>query len=112
YTCLSYMWEPPSLPKDLQAIIINGSETRIRQNLFDFLEVAAALQSIRRVYWIDALCINQQDGVERNHQVQQMGEIYSKATSVISWLGKCNDRLAEDMPDIFKDFEKWNLERE
>jgi Heterokaryon incompatibility protein (HET) len=37
--------------------------------------------------WYDALCINQQDVKERNHQVNQMGKIYESATNVVVWLG-------------------------
>lgn len=125
YTCLSYMWEPPWLPIDQHTILINGNEMCIRQNLFDFLGTARAsnhrpvylrlwqelfdvlataktLPEIRPVYWIDALCINQQDGAERNHQVQQMGDIYSKADLVVSWLGKCSEDLAADIPEIYR----------
>ena len=36
---------------------------------------------------MDALCINQDSVTERNHQVQQMGDIYSDATLVHAWLG-------------------------
>ena len=44
-----------------------------------------------RVLWIDALCINQQDVSERNHQVSQMGRIYQSATGVLAWLGLLDD---------------------
>lgn len=37
--------------------------------------------------WIDALCINQQDVLERGHQVDMMGVIYRGAQRVIAWLG-------------------------
>jgi hypothetical protein len=37
--------------------------------------------------WIDALCIDQNDEAEKTEQVQQMQQIYSQATSVITWLG-------------------------
>lgn len=37
--------------------------------------------------WADAICINQADTNERNAQVQMMGDIYSKATVVVAWLG-------------------------
>lgn len=40
-----------------------------------------------RLLWIDALCINQSDAQERNHQVNMMGQIFSEAYFVISWLG-------------------------
>jgi hypothetical protein len=38
--------------------------------------------------WIDALCIDQANTHERQHQVQQMGQIYAKAKEVVVWLGK------------------------
>ncbi|KAF2732509.1 HET-domain-containing protein [Polyplosphaeria fusca] len=42
---------------------------------------------LHRTLWIDALCINQDDIVERGHQVRLMREIYSKAQKVSVWLG-------------------------
>jgi hypothetical protein len=40
---------------------------------------------------VDQICINQQNDIEKNHQVQQMMEIYSEAESVIAWLGTTAD---------------------
>ena len=49
-----------------------------------------ALQDLRyfglRYTWIDTICINQADAQERNHQVQQMAQIYAKAKQVLIWL--------------------------
>jgi len=45
--------------------------------------------------WIDALCINQQDNKEKEHQVLLMGEIYSNASETIVWLEK-------ETPDLKK----------
>lgn len=42
-------------------------------------------------FWIDALCINQHDTIERNHQVKRMKHIYSVARSVIVWLGAASE---------------------
>ncbi|KAF2420123.1 hypothetical protein EJ08DRAFT_31192 [Tothia fuscella] len=39
------------------------------------------------LYWIDQICVNQEDLQERNHQVSLMKEIYTKATTVIAWPG-------------------------
>lgn len=38
--------------------------------------------------WIDAICINQKNIPEKNHQVNMMGKIYAAAGCVISWLGE------------------------
>ena len=37
--------------------------------------------------WIDALCINQRDPLERGRQVGMMGDIFKQAKRVIIWLG-------------------------
>jgi hypothetical protein len=36
--------------------------------------------------WIDALCINQRDGVEQAQQVNMMRDIYSQALNVVVWV--------------------------
>ncbi len=37
--------------------------------------------------WIDAICINQSDVSEKNHQVRLMGQIYSQLELTLMWLG-------------------------
>ncbi|KAI3317237.1 heterokaryon incompatibility protein-domain-containing protein [Xylariaceae sp. AK1471] len=44
--------------------------------------------SIQKPVWIDAICINQHDDVERAKQVKLMGNIYHRASTVKIWLGK------------------------
>ncbi|KAL8805983.1 MAG: hypothetical protein Q9182_001640 [Xanthomendoza sp. 2 TL-2023] len=55
--------------------------------------LAEALKHLRledrpRVFWIDAICVNQQDPEERSNQVLRMPEIYSSARVVVAWLGR------------------------
>lgn len=92
YLALSYEWG--SATGKSHQININGLLYDVRKNLFD------ALRHLRRpneelILWIDALCINQKNISERNHQVQLMGEIYSQANEVVIWLG-----LARDNSDL------------
>jgi hypothetical protein len=52
----------------------------------------AALKSLRRVdddmvIWADAICINQANEREKEHQVPLMDQIYLNAASVLIWLG-------------------------
>ncbi|KAF2033685.1 HET-domain-containing protein, partial [Setomelanomma holmii] len=118
YTCLSYVWGPEHEPR---MIMINEQPFFIRQNLWDFLEVASRHMARERNYginkanmdfdcalnslWIDALCIDQGNVLERNHQVQQMGTIYRNAQSVIAWLGKhvTLSRRLHDMKEQWQD---------
>jgi hypothetical protein len=83
YVCLSYRWGPPG---DEVRIHINGAPFYIRKNLFDFLDMVRRMPMT--FYWIDALCIDQANISERNHQVAQMGQIFSRAFLVYIWLGK------------------------
>ncbi len=83
YTCLSYTWGKADRNHD---IYLNGQIFSIRQNLWDFLAMARK-NLTDQYFWIDALCIDQTNTKERNHQVQQMGNIYARASAVIVWLG-------------------------
>ncbi|KAF6235472.1 hypothetical protein HO173_006155 [Letharia columbiana] len=44
--------------------------------------------------WIDAICINQADLQEQNHQVGLMRHTYNRAALVIWWLGKEDEYTA------------------
>lgn len=66
-------------------------------------ELALALKYLRhpnqqRTLWIDAICIDQKDASERNHQVQMMSRVYTRAKQVCIWLGDGDDssKLAID----------------
>ncbi|KAK5086752.1 hypothetical protein LTR05_003920 [Lithohypha guttulata] len=84
FYALSYVWGDAD---NLQTITIDDEDIYTRKNLCDFLEnLAATIPGPIRV-WVDFLCINQYDVIERNSQVAMMGEIYSAADSVYAWLG-------------------------
>ena len=92
YICLSYVWGEPG---DEHCIVVNNGTMRVRKNLFDFLERAGKNDWLRKEsLWIDALCIDQENVVERNFQVQQMGRIFSCAKEVVSWFGEDKDSIA------------------
>jgi hypothetical protein len=89
YTCLSYVWGEERTGK---RIYINNKRFKVRQNLLDFLQSARQVPELTsRWLWIDALCIDQTNTHERQHQVQQMARIYAGAKEVISWLGTDRD---------------------
>jgi len=84
YEALSYVW---GLEKIKEPIWIEGLELSVGANLY------AALSHLRdcfveRILWIDAICINQGDDIEKGHQVESMAKIYAKASRVIVWLGE------------------------
>jgi len=103
YEALSYTWGDESSP---QQITLNNRVFKVGQNLF------VALKHLRdqrcpRVIWIDAICINQANPVEKGHQIRQMHRIYQHATQVVVWLGVAHDdsnsalKLAKDIYNCF-----------
>jgi hypothetical protein len=65
------------------------------------------------VLWIDAICINQSDELERSVQVGYMGEIYESARRVVVWVGEADelgksDRAMEFLGDIETIFYSWD----
>lgn len=80
---VSYAWGGTACPR---AISIDGAPFHVGENLFQAL-IHLRLPTASRMLWIDALCINQSDTAERNHQVQMMAAIYSGAYRVLIWLG-------------------------
>lgn len=51
-----------------------------------------------RYYWIDAICIDQENDLERGHQVNMMGDIYGGAACVIAWLDPSSAGSDQVMP--------------
>jgi hypothetical protein len=83
YVALSYMWGDSNPPR---MIFLRGSRKSVTPNLF------TALRHLRRpthisVLWVDALCIDQDNAKEKESQIPLMGLLYSKAASVLMWLG-------------------------
>jgi hypothetical protein len=83
YEALSYCWGDPN---DVTPIDIDGFNLNITRSL------RSALFHLRRpgeprLIWADAVCINQQDLVERAQQVSIMGDIYRSAVRTVIWLG-------------------------
>jgi ribosomal protein S27AE len=104
YTCLSYVWGPADKTR---WITVNGKLFEVRMNLWNFLRAASSLRARDKhdpdlwykALWIDAMCIDQENSLERNHQVQQMGRIYSSAIEVTAWMGD-DQRLATLMESV------------
>jgi Heterokaryon incompatibility protein (HET) len=64
YEALSYMWGP----KEYRTIELDGKPYVVTENLWQAL-IHLRLEQGSRTMWVDAICINQEDVSERNHQV-------------------------------------------
>jgi hypothetical protein len=87
FTAASYEW---GAPDSTRPFTIHGQETTLRRNLFDFLEMLSGFANNSTeplLYWIDSICINQDNQKEKTNQIELLRDIYSSASSVLSWLG-------------------------
>ena len=85
---LSYTWGEPVFN---HTIILNDCPFNITTNLHDALQ---SLGPYKTPIWVDAVCINQQDAVEKSSQILLMGEIYARSDKCIVWLGAASDDSA------------------
>jgi hypothetical protein len=84
YDALSYEWGAPE-PKF--SIGVGNGCIQVTKNCYEALIKLRHLAR-KRILWIDAICIDQEDEKDKSHQVAMMADIYSKADRVIVWLGE------------------------
>ncbi|KAK3392855.1 heterokaryon incompatibility protein-domain-containing protein [Podospora didyma] len=102
YEALSYVWGSEKDPRPLYISSqpdhhhsLSSDQNGLR-SLFVTQNLHTALLYLRdryleRIIWIDAVCINQQDNIEKRRQVQFMAKIFAYANRVTVWLGKGDD---------------------
>ncbi|KAG0646881.1 Heterokaryon incompatibility protein [Hyphodiscus hymeniophilus] len=95
YFALSYCWGHCGNSEKTK-IVCNGVTLKATENLI------AAMKRLRSTYllqsfWIDAICINQDDFTERARHVQFMCDIYRLAENVVIHLGEESEGLDRAM---------------
>ncbi|OAP60486.1 hypothetical protein AYL99_05488 [Fonsecaea erecta] len=94
YNAMSYCWGEPEMDG---RVVVNGHVFPVTRNLENALRQMrmratkeagnTRVPSAKTFWWIDQICINQQDIEERGNQVSLMRRIYKGAKSVHVWLG-------------------------
>lgn len=111
YACLSYAWrdgETGEAPVTHHTISINEQTKLVRRNLHDALShLGPVARSKGHKFWVDAICINQDDIEERAEQVKLMKRIYEQAETVMAWTGPAtpNTELAFGMMQAISTFD-------
>lgn len=137
YEAISYTWGTPEFSETLLLHEAHGSNTdsgqeeepppkafHITRNLHSGLLRFRDAVKVRRL-WVDAVCINQSDDVEKSIQIPLMEKIYSRAKRVLVWLGSTFSLEEQHLalfsqwsrrtprskinasPEIQQDVEKW-----
>ncbi|KAF1829387.1 HET-domain-containing protein [Decorospora gaudefroyi] len=99
FRALSYVWGDPEHAH--QATVLDhlgfaAGWIPLTKNLGNALCDLRGAEGLQEQYfWIDQICINQQDNREKNQQVAMMSEIYTQAKQVITYLGPAGTALEE-----------------
>jgi hypothetical protein len=131
FVALSYVWGTDAATHEIR---INDHSFLVRDNLYDLLTTLSRLavrpqdnqEYVSVAYipairsnsnnslegmlwdyhlWIDAICINQADHVERASQVDLMKDIFASADFVISWLGPEQDGWSSQAMNQLKEYD-------
>lgn len=105
YVALSYTWGDANLTEEIKVDGVSFQATK---------SLESALRRLRDTkhdihMWVDAVCIDQRNLLERGQQVQLMQRIYGQAKEVLIWLGDEDDEsdsaidLMEALADVQTD---------
>ncbi|KAK3369291.1 heterokaryon incompatibility protein-domain-containing protein, partial [Lasiosphaeria ovina] len=87
YTAISYVWGSPDRTHGL--VVGDGSWLPTTANTYEILHEQSEWWTgnpERHLFWIDFVCINQDDNVEKEQQVRMMRDIYSRSSDVVAYL--------------------------
>jgi hypothetical protein len=91
YEAVSYTWATVDGDASLSShASCRGKQIAITKNCDSMLRVLRR-QGTNRTIWVDAICIDQENTEERNHQVRLMATIYSNASQVVAYLGPTSE---------------------
>jgi len=90
FEAVSYCWKSEVRERN---VIIDGSPYMVPKSVDTVLRRLRDLPEAKSgmKFWIDAICVDQDNIREKNHQVNLMGEIYATAFSTVVWLGESMD---------------------
>lgn len=114
YEALSYHWgdgdaKYPIYVRDVfeagkvktmdEVVLLGMKRLYVKPNLYKALK-ALRRNDVEVILWVDAICIHQENEVEKKFQVAKMTYIYSMAERVCVWLGSGDERSDNAMSFI------------
>ncbi|ETS74808.1 hypothetical protein PFICI_13292 [Pestalotiopsis fici W106-1] len=97
YDALSYVWGDPNASHSIQ---IDGLAFPITASLNTALSYLRHSRR-ERIIWVDALCIDQNNEREKEHQISLMYQIYACSSCVVVWLGEERDGSDQAIKELY-----------
>jgi hypothetical protein len=79
---------------DVQSPSTYAGTCSVGPNLLEML-IHLRRPETARALWIDAICINQEDPIEKGEQIRRMHDIFKFASRTVIWLGRASDDSTE-----------------
>ena len=98
FEAVSYHWGYSKLASTINC---DGFALKINSSVLQLLRQFRDPTNTRRL-WVDAVCIDQTNNVEKDAQVRLMNKVFSQATTVLVWLGEA-DPTAKDAFDVVQE---------
>lgn len=110
FTAVSYVWGEKRLHPSV--VIINGRKCQVLESIYPILTCMCDHLALKEElwFWIDYLCINQDDALERGAQVALMGSLYTRASRTVVWLGDDTPGMT-DATSVMLRIAAWPWER-
>jgi hypothetical protein len=85
---VSYVWGTQEYAET--NILLNTASLPVLRSLLPFLHMVTHHTDFQDSdwWWIDSLCINLNDGNEREQQIRIMADIYKRSKRAVIWLGE------------------------
>jgi hypothetical protein len=99
FEAVSYTWATEDSEDTFSKTIYTSSNTTmsVTANCVSALRQLRKISNVRRL-WVDAVCIDQTNPSERNHQVAMMTQIYTQAVNVRICIEDLQSRRSVDGP--------------
>ena len=104
YHAISYTW---GLAEENEVIMLEGKPKSVRKNCADVLRQLCHFRTAE-YYWIDTLCIDQDNLEEKSWQVAVMGYIYEEAVHVLVCIGMAKGESSSSL-NLLRDYGKYRL---
>lgn len=96
YEALSYTWGDT---KEREEIRCNDQWATIPKNLYNALRNLQQVDRARTL-WVDGICINQWDNLEKSGQIRIMSHIFESAQIVLVWIGTEDTQIKRTFSEV------------
>lgn len=109
YYAISYVWEKGTALQNTQSIRIDGGWFPVVSNVYAGLQEARSQNSYANRLWLDAICIDQSNDVEKDGQIPLMREIYHYSASTFIYIpGSVEDAKVMRFINNLNNHPLWN----